>query len=129
MMFFVWYMDDALARNGEAMTPTNEFSCYHFFSSMNPIAPYRSAIYLKEESAPQTHYNVYFDNERWDIRPVGGRGGIQIQGAENVFQAIVIFLYAVKSFKNVGDVRKLLFVEPFPVSQSSSRSGKHPQII
>lgn len=46
-----------------------------------------------------------------------------------MFQAIVIFLYAVKSFKNVGDERKMLFVESLPISQGPCRSGKYPQII
>lgn len=79
-------MDNALARNGDSMTPTNEFSSYHFFSSMNRNKLYRSAIYLKEESAPQTHYNVYFDNERWDIRPVGEAGEFEFRGRKMCFR-------------------------------------------
>ncbi len=30
----------------------------------------RSSLYIKEEPSPQTHFNVYNEEDRWDIIPV-----------------------------------------------------------
>ena len=71
MSFFVWYMDNTLLTEGDQSMPRNKFSFYHFVSSsVQQNTHLKSAVYIKEEVAPRTHYNVFCNNERWDTRPV-----------------------------------------------------------
>lgn len=74
MSLFLWYMDEALASQSQNSNPINEFSFFHYMGYQNRkyIRP-SSPLYIREESGPLVHYNVYLENERWDIKPVEER--------------------------------------------------------
>ena len=102
MNFFLWYFDEFLSDKSHKFINYNEFSFNYFMSNaMSSSGRPRSSLYIKEEPSPQTHFNVYNEEDRWDIIPVRMDEWIHVQGPENLFQCIIVFLYTIKSFKKV----------------------------
>lgn len=71
MNFFLWYFDESLSDKSHKFINYNEFSFNYFMSNaMSSSGRPRSSLYIKEEPSPQTHFNVYNEEDRWDIIPV-----------------------------------------------------------
>lgn len=81
MSLFLWYMDEKLAESSLSANPINEFSFY-FFMGQGSQKPSRSTspLYIREEFGAVSHYNVYLQNDRWDILPVEVNGVIYALG-------------------------------------------------
>lgn len=72
MSLFLWYVDEKLAAGSQSASPISEFSFFFFMGvgsrkSSRPASP----LYIREEIGTMPHYNVYLQNDRWDILPVG----------------------------------------------------------
>lgn len=64
-------MDEKLAESSLSANPINEFSFYFFIGQgSQKSSRSTSPLCIHEEYGAISHYNVYLQNDRWDILPV-----------------------------------------------------------